>query len=96
MNYKIGLWPGFGYTLEEFKVSDAYNEIDALEKLVAELTETGEGEGYLWRKVEEDDEVDEVEEGWVYIDATMEGASFPVYLRIENMKIEKIQVAIKR
>lgn len=96
MNYNIGLWPGFGYTLDVFEILDAFSEIDAIDELVSKMTNTGKGERLYWYKVQEFEDVvypelgrgdvDEVE-GWMYIDATMSGARFPVYLRVENMKI---------
>lgn len=88
--YVIYLWCGAGYVLTPFETMAA-NEYEALDNVVTELVNTGDNAFYC----ELDDEFinenlnefDECE-GWMYWDATMSGASRPVYLRSENMRIE--------
>lgn len=94
-NYAISLWPGCGYCLDTFNVS-GFNEEDALDNVVCDLINKGLKSYYT--TVEEMDKLrdewgldeDQELEGYVYIDATMSGAPYPVYLLIENAKIERV------
>lgn len=96
MKYIIGLWPGLGYDLENFNV-EAENEYDAIEALVLELVNENKTNYFMTEsemsaaRIAGDvyvlnDDYDEIE-GWIYWDATMSGASAPVWLRVDNMKI---------
>lgn len=94
MNYEIGLWPGMGYWLSTHKVTAECAE-QALEILAKRLIADGHTSLYL---TAEDVDVDAEREGMdvdeyaescnlVYVDGTMEGAAYPIYLRGENLKI---------
>ena len=89
--YKIMLWPGAGYCLDTFEVA-GYSEEDALENLVAKLINEGKGECCYWEQVDalenEYSESDIDEMGYYYIDATMNGAPYPVYINLMNASIE--------
>lgn len=66
-----------GYSSSKFYVyCDPRNAEAALEKTVAYC----EKKGYTWLLYEEDEIDPEYEEDYIYIDATMEGASQPYYL----------------
>lgn len=90
--YKVYLWCGCGYVLDCFAtVADC--EEAALYNVVAELVNNNKSDyfcetddEYITEFLNEYDEL----EGYMYIDATLEGANRPVYLRTENMKIEKV------
>ena len=93
--YKIGLWRGIGYHLDEFNIS-AYSEQHAIEVLVAKLI-NDECTQYYLTETDFYDLVDtgdvyiigeDCYEGWMYVDATGEGAPYPVFLRTENMNIK--------
>lgn len=90
-NYKIMLWPGAGYWLDTFEVA-GYSEQDALENLVAKLINEGKGEGCYWEQIdalENEYSESEIEDmGYIYIDATMNGAPYPVYVNLMNASIE--------
>lgn len=96
------LWPGEGYCLAgPFTVESELLHHDDLEHacelLAAKLIENNETDYYL---TEEEycnfceeighnlEEIQDDLEGWLYVDGTMEGAPFPVYLRTENMRCE--------
>lgn len=94
-DYIINLWPGAGYYLTPFNISGTQEE-DAIDNLVCELIEKQLTAYYCtcdemdrlrdeWGLDEEQDL-----EGYIYIDATMSGAPYPVYLLIENAKIERV------
>lgn len=98
-NYNVWLWPGAGYCLDgPFVAEDATCEEHALEKVVCELIAKGYCGYFLTNEQYEqlckdcdynpDEHFGDDMEGWSYIDATMEGAPYPVYLRIENARIE--------
>lgn len=95
-NYKINLWCGSGYQLSgPFEVT-AFSEDHALEVLSARLI--SEGLTGLYETDEEhektreflgitEDEELEGNYGWCYVDGTMEGAPYPIWIRTENMEI---------
>lgn len=94
-NWTIGLWPGSGYLLTQFHVAASCLE-EALEKITAELIGRGWTEFFMTeeqychylKQTGQDPEENELgDEYYQYIDATMEGAPFPVYLMVANMKI---------
>lgn len=93
-NWTIGLWPGSGYLLTQFHVAASCLE-EALDKIVTELIGGGLTDFYLTEsqyrdyleQTGQDPEENELgDEYYRYIDATMEGAPFPVYLMVANMK----------
>lgn len=101
-NYIVNLWPGCGYCLASFNVT-AFSEEEALCLVVAQLIKENQTDfyeelesDYIQECKEETakyyglavDELEDDPEGWMYIDATMEGASRPVYVRTENMSIQ--------
>ena len=92
--YQIGLWPGMGYNLKLFNMSGTC-EGDAIDNLVTYLVNNNIGEGQYWEELESLDceySEEEIEDmGFVYIDATMNGANRPVYLMIAGMTIKQIE-----
>ena len=92
-NYKVYLWRGKGYVLDAFD-PQADNEEQALYNVCAQVVNNNLTEYYL--TVQQHEEYlrdlginEEQDETYIYIDATMEGANYPVYLIAENMKIIK-------
>lgn len=93
-NYNVYLWCGSGYILNKFNVSASCEE-DALEQITAQLVNNNKKEFFAtqeevdeWANEEGCDDFDAAEKyGYMYVDATMSGAKYPVYLRIENAKI---------
>lgn len=94
------LWPGSGYCLDgPFPVSSDLLQRDnleyAVELLAAYLTANNLTDYYMTPDEYEsfcasigyDTDCDDLE-GWLYVDGTMEGAKFPIYLNIENMRAE--------
>ena len=100
--YKIKLWSGTGYHLGGFKVYAPKDNYElALEVLVAYLDQEGNNRYFVDEWIEEekerlskeglsDDEIwEKIEKcGDIYIDATMEGASQPHWLRGENLQMQ--------
>lgn len=92
-NYTVGLWPGSGYGFLTYNVK-ADSEEEALDKAVAKAIENGDGtvitEEDFQTMIDEGDVEDLGDgeyEGYMYIDATMEGAPYPVWIRSDNLKI---------
>lgn len=94
-NYNFHIWPGRGYCLDTFTAS-GFNFEDALDNLVCDLIDRGLSSYYVTSEemdqIREDCDLSEDQdlEGYAYIDATMNGAPYPVYFLIENMKFEKL------
>ena len=93
----VYLWSGCGYALDKFEVKEpTISEEYALEQVVADIVNNGyteyfEEEDSEWIEQEKNqpwNDPDFDPEGWLYVDATMEGADRPVYLRIENCSFE--------
>lgn len=93
--YNVMLWPGAGYCLSEFKC-EASHEEEAIEVVVEQLIRKDLTKYYL--TMEEYDELFQDEltadpdfqsDQYLYVDATMEGAPYPVYLLSENIHIER-------
>ena len=92
--YRVLLWPGRGYSRGVFYVR-ANHEQAALEALSAYLIKEGltsyyytedEYADYLSRA-----EISEEEDtSYIYLDGTMEGAPYPIYLLSENLGIEEV------
>lgn len=97
--YRVDLWPGSGYSLDSFRVY-GFDAQDAVNKLVAWLdgqdnwSYFDDDEVYdgIARVQEKGGDVDAYIDGLscLYVDATMEGASKPHYLRMDNAHIEEI------
>ena len=94
--YKISLC-GIISGRENF-IIEGNNEEDALYNLVNYLVNNNIGEGQYWEKLESleceysEDEIEDM--GFVYIDATRNGANRPVYLMESGMEIEPTELPI--
>lgn len=102
MKCKFMLWPGSGYCLNgPFVVeSELLNENNlelAFELLAAYLIENGLKSYYLTDSEYYDlaknlglnpEEMMDDLEGWLYVDGTMEGAKYPIYICTENLRCE--------
>lgn len=103
MKCNFMLWPGAGYvldgpfTVESELLTDDNLEL-AVELLAAYLIDNNLTDYYLTDEqyIEvcrdcdynpEDYDGDDLE-GYLYVDGTMEGAKFPIYLGTENMRFE--------
>lgn len=93
-SYNVYLWRGYGYNLHKFQ-TDAANEEEAFEFVTKEVTEKRLTDFFLTEEEFERDFEKELSdnpeyqsEKYSYIDATMIGAEYPVYLLVENSKIE--------
>ena len=93
--YKItlcSLWNKENFIIE------GLNEQDALANLVNYLVNNNIGEGQYWEELESleceysEDEIEDM--GFVYIDATRNGANRPVYLMESGMEIEPTELPI--
>ena len=93
--YKItlcSLWNKENFIIE------GLNEQDALYNLVNYLVNNNIGEGQYWEELESleceysEDEIENM--GFVYIDATRNGANRPVYLMESGMEIEPTELPI--
>ena len=80
-------------------IIEGFNEQDALDNLVTYLVNNNIGEGLYWEELESLDceySEDEIEDmGFIYIDATMNGANRPVYLLTIEMTIKQIESSTK-
>ena len=71
---------------------------DALANLVTYFVNNEDGEGIFWEELESleceysEDEIEDM--GFVYIDATRNGANRPVYLMESGMEIEPTELPI--
>lgn len=101
--YVVGLWSGSGYFLDCFGVTAMDGE-DALDKVVAYLTKSDDKALCLdvdevQKMMDEDtedapkDDIDDYANyaGLIYVDATMSGATKPVYVHTENLRVEKVK-----
>lgn len=82
--FVVYLWPFAGYQMIPFEV-EANHEEEALEKAVAKAEEEGNYSVFA-------DDVEDAENHpdlYMYVDATMEGASQPHYVDAQNLRIEK-------
>lgn len=79
--YNVSLWPFAGYTLITFCVH-AEHEEHALELAVCRAEKECTAVLLL-----EDDIEDDMEDLYIYVDATMEGASRPYYVDAQNLRI---------
>lgn len=87
--YVVRIWPGSGYLLPAYKVY-ANHEEEALEIVVAWLEKNEpnmlQDDNYNEALQDGEDE-NELETVFLYVDATMEGASQPHYIYSENLRI---------
>ena len=89
------LWSGCGYCLDTV-VASGYCFEDALDNLVCGLISQNKAAYFL--TCEDMDRLrlecglndDQDPEGYIYIDATMNGAPYPVYLLVENMQYNRL------
>ena len=93
--YKItlcSLWNKENFIIE------GLNEQDALYNLITYFVNNEDGEGIFWEELESlecEYSKDEIEDmGFVYIDATRNGANRPVYLMESGMEIEPTELPI--
>lgn len=88
-NYYVVLWCGCDYVLDTFLVYAA-DEEDALEFVVAYLDKWNDER--LLTKLESVSDLseEEVDELYLYVDATLYGASQPYYVLRENLQIERL------
>ena len=93
--YKItlcSLWNKENFIIE------GLNEQDALYNLITYFVNNNIGEGQYWEELESleceysEDEIEDM--GFVYIDATKNGANRPVYLMEPGMEIEPTELPI--
>ena len=93
--YKItlcSLWNKENFIIE------GNNEEDALDNLVNYLVNNNIGEGQYWEELKSleceysEDEIEDM--GFVYVDATRNGANRPVYLMESGMEIEQTELPI--
>ena len=94
--YKISLC-GVISGRENF-IIEGLNEQDALANLVTYFVNNEDGEGIFWEELESleceysEDEIEDM--GFVYVDATRNGANRPVYLMEAGMEIEPTELPI--
>ena len=93
--YKItlcSLWNKENFIIE------GNEEEDALYNLITYFVNNEDGEGIFWEELESleceysEDEIEDM--GFVYIDATRNGANRPVYLMESGMEIEQTELPI--
>ena len=101
--YLVGLWPGSGYLLVHYGVYSFRGEEEALEKVVAWVEENQPDmladEDYHnavkdlveYDGMNEEEAREELENTFLYIDATRYGASEPHYIYYENIKIKPME-----
>ena len=93
--YKISLCSLWN---KENFIIEGLNEQDALCNLVNYLVNNNIGEGQYWEELESleceysEEEIEDM--GFVYIDATRNGANRPVYLMESGMEIEPTELPI--
>lgn len=92
---EVLLWNGMGYTLTAFAVPEPCESAEyALEQVTTQIV--NENQTDFFEEADSDyinepfnepwnDRENGDHEGWLYVDATMEGANRPVYIRTENL-----------
>lgn len=97
--YKVCLWNGSGYSLYEYGVY-ANNEEEALNLAVKYAERDEDPVIFSYEEVENEytllgDDYDTIEdyldENYIYVDATMEGANEPWFILRENARIEFVK-----
>lgn len=82
-HYNIFLWCGCGYSLQGF---DVYaNNIDEALEIVVAYCDNNNLHGFL---IDVEDVEDEEDDQYIYIDATMNGATKPYYIYSELKIVE--------
>lgn len=92
------LWSGMGYALTAFAVPEPCESLEyAIEQVTVQIVNNNQTDYFeevdsdyineLYDEPWNDRENGDLE-GWLYVDATMEGADRPVYLHIENLKYD--------
>lgn len=96
--WMVRLWTGSGYFLPAF-AAYASSEEDALDKVVAYLDKEGNedffADEYVNQQIDDlrqegmdDEEIDnEIDSSFLYVDATMDGASGAHYVWLENLQV---------
>lgn len=92
--YRVLLWPGQGYSRDVFYVraNSAESALEALsaylikEELISYYYTMDEYADYLSQAGISEEEDD----SYIYLDGTMEGAPYPIYLFSENLGIEEV------
>ena len=87
--FEVNLWSGVGYQLESYLVHSNDAET-ALEKVVA-FCEKHHNYSVIFTDDEIDSELVDMDY-YIYVDATMEGASKPYYVLSENFSIKEVRV----
>lgn len=95
--YEIYLYPGMGYSLTKFECA-AFAEEQALEIIAAQLIEEERSDYYMTCEELQESKNEECEDemefaealGYVYIDGTMEGAKYPIFLNLQNAIIREL------
>lgn len=82
--YIVSLWSGAGYYTTDFRVH-ANHELEALELVVA-YAESHGFKNLLWDVCNIDEDF---EDEFIYVDATIEGATEPYYVIAENLRIRE-------
>ena len=82
--YTVAAWPGAGYFVHPETIK-ADSEEEALEIYCRIIIDDGRKDLYLTPE-EVTEEYEESGE-YIYVDGTMSGAAYPVYLRAENLII---------
>lgn len=93
LNYKVSIWPGFGYQVVNFIIR-ANSVEESLERVAACCELKGLSDLYLTNEGVEDlgltDE--EVEEMFFYVDPSVVNSNCtPIYFRVENLGIEELK-----
>lgn len=82
--YTVAAWPGAGYFVypETIKADSAEEALEIYCRIIID-----EGLFSLYLLPSEVTEEDEESGEYIYVDGTMSGAKYPVYLRTENLRI---------
>ena len=82
--YTVAAWPGAGYFVhpETIKADSEEEALEIYSRIIID-----EGFSSLYLLPEEVAEEDEESGEYIYVDGTMSGAAYPVYLRAENLQI---------
>lgn len=101
--YKVALWCGSGYLLSHF-LCYALSAEHALEQVVAYieqhktwhflLQDSTYDEAMQWNMNEEgmteDESADDLDDTFMWVDATMSGAQQPHYIYFENLRVQTV------
>lgn len=90
--FSVRIWTGKGYYLPAYKVY-ANNEEEALEICVAWLEKNEPDmlkDDWYQEELEDGEDEEILDSRYVYVDATMEGASEPHYILADNLRIDEL------